>query len=60
LCGDVRVGAGAFVGAGAVVLPGVTVGDGAEVAAGATVTRDVPPRQRYIPNQPLKSLGGYT
>lgn len=56
LCGDVQIGARAFIGAGAVVLPGVTVGEGAEVAAGAVVRRDVPPRCRYIPGQPLKAV----
>jgi UDP-perosamine 4-acetyltransferase len=41
LCGDVRVGAGAFIGAGAVVIQGCAIGAGAVVAAGALVRRNV-------------------
>jgi sugar O-acyltransferase (sialic acid O-acetyltransferase NeuD family) len=42
LCGNVRIGEGAFVGAGAIVLPGKTIGAWATVGAGAVVVDDIP------------------
>ena len=43
LCGNVTVGARAFVGAGAIVKPHVTIGADAIVGMGAVVTKDVAP-----------------
>lgn len=43
LCGDCRIGAGAFIGGGATIAPGVTVGSNALVGAGSVVVKDVPP-----------------
>lgn len=42
LCGNVRIGEGAFVGAGAIVLPGKTIGAWATIGAGAVVVDDIP------------------
>jgi sugar O-acyltransferase (sialic acid O-acetyltransferase NeuD family) len=42
LCGNVKVGAFAFIGAGAVLLPNVKVGENAILGAGSVVTRDIP------------------
>ncbi|MEP6735466.1 MAG: acetyltransferase [Chryseolinea sp.] len=42
LCGNVRIGEGAWIGAGATVVPGRTIGRWATVGAGATVVEDVP------------------
>ncbi len=56
LCGEVQIDEGAFVGAGAVILQGLHIGAGAQIAAGATVIHNIPPRTRFIPGQPDKSI----
>jgi len=53
LCGDVQVGAGAWVGAGSVVIQGVSIGRGATVGAGSVVVRDVP-EQTVVMGNPAR------
>lgn len=56
LCGEVRVGEGAFIGAGATLIPGIHIGDYAQVAAGATVIRAIEGGIRFIPGHAKKQI----
>lgn len=58
VCGDVTIGADAWIGACAVLLPNVTVGEQAVVATSAVVREDVAPRTVVggIPAHFIKSL----
>ena len=42
LCGNVRIGEGAWIGAAAVVIPGVKIGKWAVIGAGSVVVDDIP------------------
>jgi sugar O-acyltransferase (sialic acid O-acetyltransferase NeuD family) len=42
LCGNVKVGEGAWIGAGAIIIPGVEIGKWSVIGAGSVVTRSIP------------------
>lgn len=50
LCGDCRIGRGAFIGGGATIAPGVEVGSNAIVGAGSVVVKDVPDNTIVVGN----------
>jgi acetyltransferase-like isoleucine patch superfamily enzyme len=58
VCGNVTIGADAWIGACAVLLPNVTIGEQSVVATSAVVREDVPPRTVVggIPAHYIKSL----
>jgi len=42
LCGNIKVGAFAFIGAGAVLLPNISIGANSIIGAGSVVTKNIP------------------
>jgi acyl-[acyl carrier protein]--UDP-N-acetylglucosamine O-acyltransferase len=49
LCGEVHVGAGAFIGAGTTIIHGgIRIGENAVVGAGSVVLEDVPAGEKWV------------
>lgn len=51
LCGNVKVGEGAWIGAGAVIVPGVEIGCWSVIGAGSVVTKNIPDNVMAVGNR---------